>query len=480
MFGGYLANWQQPEAPQGYGSYSQSDLGMLNKALTVGNAISPPGSAVPGDGYSMRVESLDRTLKSTTYRMTDIRLWKLITKLPAFNTVEEFNQLLEYGQADMGAFMPEGALPTETDSTYERKFAIIKFMGTTRRVSHVATLIRPAHQNIISQETIAGTMYLLRQVEKALWFARSDLDSVQWDGIEKWIEDGDTSGTLTVDARGKPINEDIIVDLASTIADAPNFGTATHLFLDPKAKADVVKSFFPRSRYDMFAKPQDGLVGLDIAGMVTPAGDIRLEPDVFLNDSDKAPLFAVGDPALRPATPVISTGATSPVDAAALFRSDDAGNYAYKIVAANRFGQSAPVAVPSFAIASGDRGTWGVTPGAGGVTSYYKIYRTVGKAALAASERTILRVANLAGLGETILVDQNFRIPGTSTAFMLQMDVSNLAFKQLAPMLKVALSTVDTSVRWMQLLYGCPIVFTPRHNGIIRNIGRAPGFVGDY
>ena len=48
-----------------------------------------------------------------------------------------------------------------------------------------------------------------------------------------------------------------------------------------------------------------------------------------------------------------------------------------------------------------------------------------------------------------------------------------MAFKQLAPMIKIPLATVDPSIRWMQLIYGTPQVYTPGRNVIFRNIGRA-------
>jgi hypothetical protein len=53
---------------------------------------------------------------------------------------------------------------------------------------------------------------------------------------------------------------------------------------------------------------------------------------------------------------------------------------------------------------------------------------------------------------------------------MVQMDLQNLAFKQLAPMLKIPLATLAASIRWMQLLYGTPIVYSPRKNIIFRNL----------
>jgi hypothetical protein len=187
----------------------------------------------------------------------------------------------------------------------------------------------------------------------------------------------------------------------------------------------------------------------------------------------------VGDAGKRPASPTITTPAAAAPNAASLFGADDDGAYRYQIVAVNKFGQSAPVVVNAvaLAVASGDDVTFGVTPGAGPTPSYYKVYRTAKNGALG-SELRIDRVKNDVGLAEKTITDLNANLPGTFKAFMVQMNQDNLAFKQLAPMLKIPLATIDTSIRWMQLIYGTPVLYTPRHNVLYKNIGRAVDFVG--
>ena len=76
---------------QGDDGYSQAhtsaDVDALNKALTAGSAIDNPGSS-PGEGFPLRVESLDQTLFNTTYAAKDIKFWKMLSKQPAYNTIE--------------------------------------------------------------------------------------------------------------------------------------------------------------------------------------------------------------------------------------------------------------------------------------------------------------------------------------------------------------------------------------------------------
>jgi hypothetical protein len=471
-----MVSWKDYDGVDGFGSATQKDVDELNKALSAGQEINPPGAVTAGDGFALRVESLERTLKNVTYKMSHIRLWKAIPKLAAYNTVEEHNEIQSYGENSDSAFIDEGDLPESDDSSYERKFAIVKYLGTTRSVTHVMSLVKPAHGNVIAQETVNGTMHLLKQVERALFFGDSSMNALAFDGYEKLITDN-SPATNIIDLRGLPLSEDILTDASLTIQDAPNYGTPTHLHLNPKVKADLVKTFFPKERHDTFTA-NGGLVGLDIKGFTSPAGDVAFEPNVFIDDGGSPNAAAIGDASKIPGTPTISTGGTSPVDATGQFSADDAGNYFYEVVAANRYGRSATVSVGgAVAVSAGDRVTFGVTPGGSTTTSWYEIYRTE-KNAADGTERLILKVANAAGAGEQIINDYNAELPYTTSGFLFQQNLEAMSFKQLAPMVKIPLATIDSSIRWMMLIYGVPVLYTPGKVVLLKNIGRASGYVG--
>lgn len=219
------------EGIEGFGMV-QEDINSLNKALSAGADINKP-AVEAGQGFALRVESLENTLKNTEYRMEHIKLWKSIPKLAAYNTVEEHNEISSFGLNNDAGFIAEGDLPTEDDSTYERKYAIIKYMGTVRRVTHPMTLVKPAHGNVISLETVNGTMHLLRMLNKALYYGDSSLSDLQFDGFEKLMNDNANANNI-IDLRGKPLSEDYLTDGALTAMDAPNYGQVTHLFCNPK------------------------------------------------------------------------------------------------------------------------------------------------------------------------------------------------------------------------------------------------------
>jgi plastocyanin len=474
-----MVSWRDYEGVEGFGASNQEDIDNLNKALKAGQEINAPGSVTAGDGFAMRVESLERTMKNLTFRMEHVVLWKNINKLAAYNTIEEHNEISSYGENPDAGWIDEGDLPEEDDSKYARRYAIVKYLGTVRRVTHQMTLIKPAHGNIIAQETINGTMHLLRTMERGLFYGDSTLSALQFDGFEKQLRDRSPAANI-IDLRGKPLSEDYLTDGALSIHDAPNYGTPTDLYCNPKVKADLVKTFFPKERYDLFSKQDDGMVGLNIRGFTSPAGDVRFQSDVFITDGGAPNAAAVGDSAKRPDAPTVSALST-PGDPLSQFAAEDAGDYFYRIVAVNRYGRSAPVHLvagpTAVTVAAADKVTWAMTPGGSHTVSWYEVFRSkVGGAAL--SDRLILRVPNAAGAGAQTINDYNTNLPYCTSAFLFQQNMESMSFKQLAPMVKIPLATIDTSIRWAQLIYGVPVLYAPGKNVLYRNVGRAVNFIG--
>lgn len=480
---GQSVNWSDYAGLSGfgYGTGSPAQLQDLQKALTVGNEQNPPGSVVAGDGFAWRVESLEPVLHVTTYTMRHLRLFQQMPRRAAFNTNEEFNQIHSYGNVSGGLTFDEGGLPVEIDSTYERKIVPIKFMGVTGRVSHVATVVKPAHGSLIAQETVNKTMHFLRNLTELLYFGSSDLDSGQLDGLEHYITN-DAGADYVIDLRGGTLDEEAAIDGALKIMAAESYGYPTHLFMAPEAKADFVKGFLDRGRFTIGSGSSSSPVGFDTNSFVSPAGNVQLEGDVFLSREAMIPvssLAAEGSDTGRPGSPVITTAASAGANAASQFVTGDNGNYFYWVQAVNRAGSSAPVAVnaAALAVAVGDRVTFGVSPGPGPLPRYYKIFRTrVGGAT--GTARLIEKVAAAAGGGATTYNDDNENLPGTTKAFMIQLDNTNLSFAQLSPMTRIPLAQIDTSLRWAQIMYGALMMYTPRHNIMFKNIGRAAGSYG--
>jgi len=56
-----MVSWRDYAGVEGFGQSTQADVDDLNKALAAGQDINPPGSFTAGDGFALRVESLERT-----------------------------------------------------------------------------------------------------------------------------------------------------------------------------------------------------------------------------------------------------------------------------------------------------------------------------------------------------------------------------------------------------------------------------------
>jgi hypothetical protein len=405
--------------------------------------------------------------------MDDVRLWRNITKLPAYNTVEEYNRLRSYGSGDGNAFISEGDLPESDDSTYSREFTIIKYLGTTRQVTHVMSLVRPAHGPVVAQETVNGTAWLLKQIERSLFFGDSSLVPVQWDGLDALITAGAPAANI-IDLRGQPLGEDVLNDGGLTVKTAPNYGRATDLYLADGAYSDLAKSFYPAERIPLAPGGwTDGMVGLQIKGFHSMVGPMMFNPDVFI-EFGAEPAGAVGAAATRAGTPTEDSQPAAS-GTGSQFTAADAGDYNYQVVAINRYGKSATLNMTGpVTVAAGEQVDMDLGYGSP-VPTAFEVYRSVKDGAIGTSK---LMMTVAADGDPTTITDTNAYLPGTSTAFLIQQNVEFFSFKQLAPFVKIPLATIDTSIRWMQLIYGAPCVYAPGKSVIYRNVGRASGSVG--
>jgi len=179
------ASLQNGDGAFGEALTTPQDLAALSKALEAGQVT---GRDVTGSttasGAPLKVESLESTLKHLTFRESDIVFWRMVNKSPAYNTVEEFNQLVSYGQ-DRGGFNNEGELPEEEDTVYRRMAEHVKFLGTTRSVSHPMQLVRiqPSVGGAINSEVKSGTMWILRKVDRALAYGDASLVPQEFNGM---------------------------------------------------------------------------------------------------------------------------------------------------------------------------------------------------------------------------------------------------------------------------------------------------------
>ncbi len=465
----------------GFGIGSQQDIDELSKALEAGYQI---GAGRTG-GSALRVESLEASLKVLTYTSSHIKFWKKIPKSPAYSTVEEYNQLSDYG-GKQNPFVQEGELPQASDTSYVRRTQLVKFLGTTREVTHQASLVHPAHGDLIALENQSGILWLLEQVERNLFSGDASLsadgEAEQWDGLDALID-----ATSVLDLEGNSLQEADMEEAANEIIE--NFGFPTDMYLGTRTMSDLVKTFYPRERIQMPA-PMNGQVGNTIQTIATQAGVIEFNPDVFIRRTPSPPGAATSPNA--PTTPDSITAAAGTGTDGDHNKGAPAGDtsFAYVVTACNRFGESAPTDTAASVIltlsqsgkSAGEHVPLTIdnpSPIGAFPPEYFRIYRSVASSSTTvptdfSSYALIMTVPTQSQVapGSTVVNDVNLQLPFTSTAYLGELTPSVLTFRQLMPMMKMDLAVLSPAYRWMILLYGTPILFAPKKWIRMINIGQ--------
>lgn len=474
---------------EGYGITQAQEVDELNKALSAGAGYAGAPTALTGGG-ALQVESLDASLKSVTYEMKNIKMWPAMAKDQAYNTIEQYNRQDAFGDQGKG-FIAEGALPRSEDSSYSRQVQRVRFIGVTRELTHVYTLVRNAHGDAIAREIRSGTMRILEIAERALFDGRghyqnssglfdgsdaSILDAdLAWDGFDKQIRKGDTDATAKAkaftgfgaeesvvrDSRGAVLDEDALEDDARIVAE--NFGQPSLFMMDTKSHSDLGRQFYPKERVVPMGVA-NGKAGFVLQEFISSAGAFALQSDVFLRPKRTGSPVTDG-----PAAPGALTPSAVAADPNSSFAAADAGTYEYRAAALSAAGEGPMSAAASQLVAAGDRVELIIPATVGAIA--YAVYRS--PAGSSSNHEFIGFIAPAAvGAGATFK-DLNKKLPGLAQAYLLSNDAEVLRFKQLAPLMKMDLAIVATAYRWMQLLYGTPIVYAPRKCLIRENIGRA-------
>jgi hypothetical protein len=444
-----------------HGPWSQADMGDLSKALTAGSDINTPG-AVAGSGFALRPESLDGTLYNLSYRMEHLKLWPQLLKDDVWNTVNEYNVLRAHGSG-VAFFHNEGDLPAEDDSTWERLYARVKSMGCTRRYSLMSSMVRMAHMNAETHQTIGGTMWTLEQLEGALFTGNATMLPPAFDGYDSLIAN-------SRDLRGRPLTGDEVNYGAGRIFDKPNYGMPSDLYMPVGVDTDFVDDIAPNARYNVTpAGYTSGHAGMQVKVYDTQRGPIALKPDVFLSFGEEPSATAQGDAAKRPGIPTEHTALASG-GSGSKFTAADVGDYYYKAVAVNEFGKAVPLTLTgTITTVAGEQVTFTLADGSP-TARYYEIHRSTkgGAASTCKWAFNIIRETD----GTTTVTDTNAHLPGTGRAYLVQQNREFNTFKRLLRFMKVRLGMVDANFRFMLLLFGNLVVHAPNKAQIFYNVGR--------
>lgn len=455
----------------GFGSHSAREVEELQKALSISQNY---GTTAPGSltgGSALAVEDLDRTLKLVTHGLEHLRLWKDILKERVTQTVHEYNVQNSYGQ-EVSPFFQMGGTPQSTDANYDREIIQVKYLGTQGHVQHNLTLIQAAHGPVVARAVKNKTVELLARNERAMFEADSSINSLEYDGIDAQIRAKEDSSqykstafagyesvgaddSVIIDAGGSELDEDRCEEMALRAVN--NFGMPMDMYLGTDVHSRFSKAFYAKQRVMSGATLVAGQKVKEFNGTL----DFRFKPSLF-NRPRKAPLASAVSASSAPTTADLD----SPADGDSQFGSADAGTYSYRISAVYADGETLASTEINGAVSAGDKVTIKITWS--GSPLYFNVFRA--PVGTTTGHEFIGRIAPGTS-GAAHDVDFNAKQPGTASAYLLMHDPDVLCWKQLGSMIKYDLAVTDTSYKWLQLMYGTPLVSAPRKNVIAENLG---------
>ena len=449
---------------------SMGQVQELQKALTAGYGSDSAG--LEGGG-ALRIQSLDKTLMAVVQENKHFALFNALQKQSATATVDEWTEQSGIGGFMGGSTNTEMGIIRESTGDYARRVGFVKFLMAKRQVSVVQSL-----QGSIAQseaiEQVNGTKQLLTDAEFLCFEGDSRIVPTEFDGIGSQLETLDSADHI-IDAEGQTLTSiNAIVQAAAVISGYGNFGTPTDLFLSPGCGADLDANLDPAYRVPL-PNGQESKRGTPVRGIVTAQGDVSITRDVFIRGEDMQLPFELMHGDIASENNFTPTGVECNADSSDVgskFGAPHGGNYYYLVSGINAEGQSIGIVSAQVAVAAGKKVMITIDKSASGKESGYVIYRSRKNGTNNRNDfREMMRVPRTGE--QTVAVDLNREIPGSSSAFLLNLNASDqsITWRQLLPMMKFPLAAVNqATIPWAQLLFGYLRLAKRRHHILIKNI----------
>jgi hypothetical protein len=466
----------------------------LIKAITAGDT---KGGAVTGlnSGPSLKLESLESTLKTLSYQMKMFTLYNMIGKKKAYSTAEEYNKMDNYG-SESAYFIGEGELPESHDSQYQREVGVVKYMGTTRQVTDVAMRVRSQVPNLILQEEKNGMLYLGKGCDNFLFHGNEAVVPKQFNGMYYNHRVGlvGTTGTnlayknsdFVVDLKGYHLQEGDVNKAISAVVNQ-GYGLVTDIVGPPSVFND-----FATSKYDIRrtgeADIRKGVYGNKIMQFVTQFGDVNVQNDIFARKS--LPRYAASGKVHAKSPEAITPDGAIPlvanVDTYNQFLAAYAGDYFVAVASINEYGEGPLTALSAAVVSVGADDSidmkFTIVNGSYPATGFV-IYRSEKNPTTALADTPLYPIfkvtaaehaAGYDGSGvANITRDRNYEIPNTESCFVIENNSDQVfSLKELSPMMKMDLALTSPTYRFMILYYIVNLLYAPKKMAVIKNIGK--------
>lgn len=478
------------------GQYEELYKALRDNRKTVANGQLMKALAKSGVGYPTQAQdatsatgselaplvpqSLDPILVSSTFTQKQVRFYNMLAKPTIYNTVHEAVRLDQEGlDDDVPGWFTEGGAPSTFEETYSKVVQQVKFFGRKFKLTDVARMVGiVGFQGLIKRGTLQfktsqALLGLGGQLERELFWGDSALYSgagageLAWDGLYKQTVGNDVSasdwynsglpyravdGSNYKDMRGQSLDHAELIQQAGNMQADPIFATPNVLMVGPKQYAQMHTQALAYQRNMNIgggATFQFGPTG-ELVFTGSEAGAIPIKSFPLMPHKQTA--RSVASSTTAPDISGLSPSGTTPAGSAdSQFESSDAGDYIYQIVPVGDGGKGAALNVGPLTVAAGDKVQIDMIDaakqGAGDdKVRYYEVYRSA-KDGAASTCKFIWRYPTNTdgGSSSTRIVDENYHLPGTSPAYLLEFGQNTVYMPCLLPITRRPLPSENTT-----------------------------------
>lgn len=407
----------------------------------------PPDTA--NDLVSFLPQDLARIFSEETRGDRQIVLTKRLPTLQADST--RFYMAVQTSDGDTGYipnFQAETGLSAQRVATTEQPYVDLKQHGDRRIISATAMqvgLVGGLTPMGIPQVGRDGLGKALRDsvrakrkaFERDLFWASSDVNPLEFDGIPKQIDDNGEAGLNVFDLRNELLTWETLFSAVALNADS-KYGTITEEFILPAVQmSSLTAQASDSGRWDRSfnGKPAATPSGhgwqynpekMGLVGPMNQFVPLVVAPYFNLGSNYEYLLASVGTPA-QTVTIANQTSAAAG-GSGSDFTSADAGDYIYGVVAIFAQGSSAGYVTAAIPVTAGQEVTITMNDSAIGTTDNplyaYMIFRSE-KDGDASTLMPLKRYPVKNSGGHTVMVDDNSTIAGTDQVMGLQYGASN-------------------------------------------------------
>lgn len=441
-----------------------------NPFLAKSMGIEANSSQTIGGTGALQLENLDPLMTRILLSEADLLKFKNIPRTPSPNVFPEWNRKDSYGSPRTQGGFREGSKPRGGVAKYTRATDRIRYIGEEGGVTHQASLSSGGMQVSPEAEEEENTaMRMFEKIERSILHGDSrildeDGADVNYDGIIRQLEVKRPASII--DMEGQPLDYEKIQEFARTLrvdAKLPNFSKLRG-HADPEVMSYLGNLSLEKERTTLGAPKSVVVPGTPWSGFQTQHGFMPFETDIVMNAVDtNAPLAEsqLGAP-VAPATVTGAAAATAGAEVSKL----PAGTYYYFVSAINNVGESITTVTTGVVATLAQKITLTIARVTG--ATGYRVYR--GTSTTVANARYIGMVPQTVS-GSASFVDFNGVRPNTGTFLLYNADPQDLTIFQLAPLTKFPLAIVDTTVKFLLLMYHTLTVKAAERIIYVKNIG---------